>query len=173
MAITQLFFRKGNFLAGIELDVIITEGTTATSVITKNPVQSGADFNDHIIVQPMAHRMSGVVSNAASTSINQFSQNIFTPRRDREAWEDLLELMASGNSFELVQGLKTYPNVQFISLSEDQDKSTYNALFFNATFQEIITPSVQPIISQFLNQDISDKAIPSANGGLKQPIENG
>lgn len=169
MGIAQLFFKKKNLLGKIELDVIITEGTSTSSVITKNPVQSGADFNDHIIVQPMTHRMSGAVSNASAGSIGQFL-NLFSPRKDQATWEDLLELQVSGEPFELVQGLKTYPNVQITSLSEDQDKSTYSSLFFTATFQEIIVP-VGVIVpnAQYVDQATFDKASPARAGGLKGP----
>lgn len=168
MAIAQLFFKKKNLIGKIELDVIITEGTSTSSVITKNPVQSGADFNDHIIAQPMTHRMSGAVSNASASAAGQFSQNVFSPRKDQATWEDLLELQVSGEAFELVQGLKTYPNVQITSLSEDQDKSTYSSLFFTAAFQEIIIPGAGVTVSQFDNQNTSDQASPATIGGLKQ-----
>ena len=168
MAIAQLLFPKGNFIDEIELDIIITEDAATSSQITKNPIQNAADSNDHIILQPMAFDVQGAVSNASASSIGQFSQNAFTPRKDRETWEALLELQASKIIFTLVQGLKTYPNVQILSLRESQDKNTYSSLFFTATFQEIIIPGGVGLLNQFGDQDVSDQASTPITGGLKQ-----
>lgn len=173
MAISQLIFKKGNFIDTIELDIIITEGATTSSQVTTNPVQSGSDFNDHIIIKPMTFNIQGAVSNAASSTTGQFSQNAFTPRKDQSIWTDLLELQSSKKLFTLVQGLKSYKNVQIVSLSESQDKVSSNALFFNATLQEIIVPPGTAAVSQsqYADQDTFDKASPSRSGGLKQPIQ--
>ena len=168
MAIAQLLFPKGNFIDEIELDIIITEGAATNSQITENPIQNAADSNDHIILKPMTFNVQGAVSNASASSIGQFSQNAFTPRKDQEVWNDLLELQASKVLFTLVQGLKTYPNVQILSLSESQDKNTYSSLFFTATFQEIIIPGSVGLLNQFSDQDTSDQASPTKTGGLKQ-----
>lgn len=170
MAIAQLLFPKGNFIDTIELDVIISEGTSTSSTITSNPIQNAADSNDHIILQPMTFNISGVVSNTSSSTIGQFSQNIFTPRKDQETWNDLLELQASKVFFTLVQGLKTYNNVQIVSLSESQDKNTSNSLFFTATLQEIIVPGNVGALQKFNDQNTSDQASNPTVGGLKQLI---
>ena len=58
MAIAQLFFKKGNFIGEIELDVIINESASASVRVTENPVEYGANVNDHIITEPMAFTMS-------------------------------------------------------------------------------------------------------------------
>jgi len=168
MAIAQLLFPKGNFIDEIELDVIITESAATASQITKNPIQNGADSTDHIILQPMTFTIQGVVSNASASSIGQFSRNVFTPRKDQEVWDELLELQASKIIFTLIQGLKTYPSVQILSLSESQDKDTYSSLFFSATLQEIIIPGSVGLLNQFGNQNTSDQASPTTTGGLKQ-----
>jgi hypothetical protein len=170
MAITQLLFKKGNFLGEIELDAIITEGTSTSSEITTNPVQSGVDFSDHIIAKPMTFRMTGVVSNASANVIDQLATNAFTPRKDQATWTALSELQAKKIPFELVQGIKTYPLVQITSLSEDQDKNTYSSLFFTANLQEIIIPGQRTVSDQFDNQNTSDQASPTVTGGLKQAL---
>ena len=168
MTIAQLLFPKGNFIDEIELDIIITEGAATSSQITKNPIQNAADSNDHIVLQPMTFNVQGAVSNASASSIGQFSRNAFTPRKDQEVWDELLELQASKVIFTLVQGLKIYPNVQILSLSESQDKNTYSSLFFSATLQEIIVPGSVGLLNQFNDQDTSDQASPTITGGLKQ-----
>ena len=173
MSIAQIFFRKGNFISTIELDIIISEGTVATSRITQNPVEKGADVNDHRIVEPMTFTVAGVVSNISSNTIGQFLRvpTIFNQNnaKSKEAWEALLELQATGTGFTLVQNLKTYDNVFILSLSERQDTDTSNGLFFTATMKEIIFPGVEVITTdQFNDSSIADKMIGAVKGGLKQ-----
>ncbi|MCK5603153.1 hypothetical protein KAR91_14825 [Candidatus Pacearchaeota archaeon] len=168
MAIAQLFFKKGNFIGTIELDVILSEGASAAVRVTKNPVENGADINDHIIVDPMTFTMQGVVSdiktNAVASALTLAKSNI----PSKEAWEQLLELQASRIPFELVTNLKTYPNVIIQSITEVQDKDTSNALFFSATLTEIILVGEPvPTVEQFNDQDTADKAIAPVVGGQK------
>ena len=173
MAISQLFFRKGNFISNIELDIIIQEGANASVRLTENPVENGANMNDHIIVQPMNFFVSGVVSNISSTTIGAFSNagNVFnqSSTKAKEAWDALLELQVNRTPFKLVQGLKEYNNIIILNLTETQDKDTSKALFFTATMKEVIIPGTQTITEdQFNDENISDKMIPAINGGLKQ-----
>lgn len=173
MAIAQLIYYKGNFINTVELDIIISEGAVATARVTENPVEYGANVNDHIIIEPMTFTVSGVVSNISSktsdaidTLSTVFSQ--FTSKA-REVWEDLLKLQIDRTPFTLVQGLKEYTNVIILSLSEQQDKDTANGLFFNATMKEIIFVGSEIVTSdQFNDSDISDKMVPSVTGGQKQ-----
>ena len=60
MAISQLIFRKGNFISTVELDIIIVESATATVRLTQNPVENAADVNDHIIIEPLTFSTEGV-----------------------------------------------------------------------------------------------------------------
>lgn len=164
MTISQIIFKKGNFVGDIELDIIITESATATARVTENPVEHGADTNDHIIIEPMAFTTEGVVSNISSTTFGSPSST-----NAREAWEALLELQASKVPFTLVQGLKTYDNVVILSLSEAQDKDTSNGLFFTSAMKEInLVGTDAPTEDQFDDADIADKMVPTISGGLKQ-----
>jgi len=171
MAITQLIFKKGNFIGEIELDVVITESASATARITKNPVENGADINDHVIIEPMTFSISGVVSNSSS-NVLEAAQNIFsTKTKAQEAWEDLLELQINRIPFTLVQGLKSYDNVLITNLSESQDKETSNALYFTATLSEVILVGIDaPPTITYADQDTSDKSAPATNGGLKSIV---
>lgn len=170
MGIAQLLFSKGNFIDTIELDVIITEGATSSAQVTSNPIQSAVDSNDHIVLQPMTFSMAGAVSNASSSTIGQFSQNAFTPRKDVGVWKELLNLQASKKLFTLVQGLRSYPNVQITSLSESQDKDTYSSLFFTASLQQIIVPGGGNTADKYKDQNTKDQASPQFAGGIKQVI---
>lgn len=173
MSIAQLFFRKGNFISAIELDIIISESASATARVTENPVEHGANVNDHIIIEPLTFTTVGVVSNISSSTLGQFTRvpTIFSQNtaKSKEAWEALLELQADRLPFILVQGLKEYKNIVIISLSESQDKNTANGLFFTATMKEIIFVGAKTITAeQFNDSSIADKMITAIEGGLKQ-----
>ncbi|MCP3685806.1 MAG: hypothetical protein GY861_24420 [bacterium] len=173
MTIAQLFFKKGNFIGDIELDIIIREGATATSEATKNPVEKGADINDHIVIRPMEFEAEGFVSNISTGIIPALSNITSTFTKEscnaEVAWTALLELQASRIPFDLVQGLKTYENVYIKSLRETQDKDSSNGLNFVATFGELNIVGISLFsLDNFSDQDISDSMIPASNGGLKQ-----
>jgi len=172
MSIAQLIFKKGNFIDKIEFDAVITEGATATARLTENPVESGANINDHIIIEPMTFTVEGVVSNSASSLGLGIVYSQFNDRA-KEAWNDLLELQITREPFTLVQGLKEYNNVVILSLSENQNKETANGLFFTATMKEIIFVGSEIITEdQFNDSNIADQMIDSVSGGLKQLTES-
>lgn len=176
MTIAQIFFKKKNLISTIELDIIITEGAVATARVTSNPVENGADSNDHIIIDPMTFTTTGVVSNTSSGTIDQFSRvaDTFTKNTSRssDAWEDLLELQTTKKPFTLKQGLRQYKNVVILSLSEQQDKDTSNGLFFTATMKEFLfVGSEVTLTTQFNEPSIAEKMIETVKGGLKQLVE--
>ncbi len=171
MALTSLLYNVGNYIDTIELDVVITENASATSRITKNPVENGADINDHIIIEPMTFSMEGVVSNASS-SILDLASGILNEDKALKTWNDLLKLMTDRTLFTLVQGLRSYNNVALLTLNTDADKDTSNGLFFTATFSEVIIVNVSVAPNRtYADQDTSDKIEPQVNGGLKQMTE--
>ena len=178
MGVSQLIFSKGNFLGSIELDVIVNESAQASSTITANPVENGADVNDHIIINPMAFTITCVVSDTKVQILGGFntleqlaSGDAFTKDNtpSKDAWESLLELQAERIPFTLITNLKEYDNVVIENLSTNQDKDTSNALIFTANMKEIIFVGVQDITEeQFDDQTTADKALPDTDGGIKQ-----
>lgn len=171
MGIAQLFFKKGNFIGTIELDVIIKESAQSSATITSNPVENGADVNDHIIINPMTFTIDGIVSDTKVSILGGLTSTAFTidDTPSKNAWESLLQLQAERIPFTLEQNLKSYDNVVIENITTSQDKDTSNALIFSANLKEIIFVGSQIITaSQFADQDTSDKALPSTDGGLKQ-----
>lgn len=177
MGISQLIFKKGNFIDTIELDVIINETTNTSSMITSNPVENGSDVNDNIIINPMTFSITGIISDTkvaplgGLNTINQISsRDAFTKASSpsKESWEELLELQANRTPFTLVTNLKAYDNVVIESLATTQDKDTSNSLHFTANLKEIIFVGSQVLTAeQFNEEDTADQTIPNIEGGLK------
>lgn len=175
MSILRLILKKGYKIGTIEIDAFLAETSNATAKVTKNPVENGADINDHVIIEPMTFTVNGVVSNTSSSSINQFGGAASTgssgQTKAQQIWSDLLKLQASREPFTLTLGLKAYDNVIIQSLSADQDKSTANALFFTASFSEIILVGTQaPPAVTYADSNTSDKSSPATGGGRKQVV---
>jgi hypothetical protein len=173
VAISQLIFKEKNLISTIELDVIIVESATSTVRLTQNPVENGADINDHIIVEPLTFTVEGVVSNVSSTFVDAFASapTVFSrsTSKAQDAWTELLKLQAEKTPFDLKQGLKTYDNVVILTLSQAQDKDTANGLFFTSTMKQLILVGAGAVTADdFPNQNISDQMIPATTGGLKQ-----
>ena len=177
MGISQLIFRKGNFIEEIELDVIVSEGAQTNSTITSNPVENGADVNDHVIIEAMTFSISGIVSDTKVTPLGGLiaveqiaSGSAFTKLStpSKEAWELLLELQADRTPFTLVTNLKAYDNVLLENLQESQNKDTSNSLHFTANLKEIIFVGSQVLTAdQFNESSIADQTIPNVEGGQK------
>jgi len=177
MSVSQLIFKKGNFIGEIELDIIVSESTNTSSTITSNPVENGSNVNDNIVINPMTFSISGIVSDSkvlplgGLTGLGQIiSGNAFTKQStpSKEAWEELLDLQASRTPFTLVTNLKAYDNVVIENLATSQDKDTSNSLHFTANLREIIFVGSQVLTAeQFNDQDTADKTIPNVEGGLK------
>ncbi len=168
MGLAQLLFKKGNFIDKVEIDIIVREGAQTQSRFTKNPIEYGADINDHIIIEPMTFNVEGAVSNVSASTFGQFTSAaaLSTRTKAQETWDKLLKLQSDKTLFTLIQDLKTYSNVQITSLQESQDSTNSNALFFTCQMTEFIIPPVQ-FSGNFGDQDTYDGMTPTNYGGIK------
>ena len=174
MSLIKMLTRKGNFVNQIEFDAVLTEGAKASAKITSNPVEYGANVNDHIVIQPMTFTLTGITSNAKTNVIAAVGAAIdsatalIRKTASQQLWDDLLELHTYRVPFTLVQGLRSYDNIVVESLEESQDVETANVLQFSATLKEIIyVGTVTVPLATFAGQDVSDKATPTKAAGIK------
>lgn len=163
MAETSILFGsgKGGKIGELQLDATIVENHSYRNDISKFPVESGSEINDHIRIEPDEISMRGLVTN---TPINIFQENnaevitniaggveIKNEKRSQEvnaaqlAFEKLLEISGRKSSGEnitpkivtVVTGLRVYTNMAISSFTADRDKNTGAALGFSATLQKI------------------------------------
>ena len=64
MAFENLLIRTNRDIGGIVLDAVISETTTSNVRVTRNPVELGADINDHAIIEPKEYSLEAVVSDS-------------------------------------------------------------------------------------------------------------
>lgn len=157
MAFENLIIRNVHKIGGIQVDGIVRESTEVSVRATTNPVEFGADITDHIIRNPKRITLEGVatdtplgaaaISNLASTigGVADSVTGLFgssEPKgltRSQQVYKDLVDLLELREPIELITKLKTYDELIFESITVDQDKNTSRAVFFTATFIEIIT----------------------------------
>ena len=158
----------------IPLDASISESHSFNSRVSQFPIEDGSSISDNIVNDPIGLDITGFVTN---TPVILFTQNISniidnTSGGDRvkTAFEALLSLRESKETFTIVTGLKTYENMVFTSLTFPRDKTTgttnlrFNAKVINIKFvasRTVVSP--QTVASE--PADLSDQATSTKDVG--------
>lgn len=155
----QSLFGKVRKIDSIRVNVVISENTTDTLTITKQPVQQGASISDHAYKEP-----------TILTMVAYFEDNIFTSLS--ELYDDLLELQISRVPFDVVTPKRIYENVLLASLTQTTDRSTENCLSVAMTFQEVVIVTVTTTQVPRLRQRIPGATGATQNAGKKSALRS-
>lgn len=136
----------------IELDVVVSETHNATTRVTTNPVQNGAEVANNAINDPITLSVvGGVTDTPFFTQSGNFGGSVSgitgafsgssdnAGTRTQQAYEALLSLKNEQILIYIDTKLRTYTNMMLVGISTTTDKNTYNAPIFNLEFKEIIT----------------------------------
>ena len=134
-AIFDFLRRNNQAIAGIGVDVVISEQYTISNTISSHPVENGANINDHIQKNPFNYNVTGVVSDTP-LGIGNFSFNGVNSRRV-EAFQQFQNLMESKAVFNLITGYQIYENMVAINFNVENTIDTGNALSFSLTMQQV------------------------------------
>ncbi len=159
MAFENLLIRSNKQIGDITLDAVISETTSSTVRITKNPVELGADINDHAIIEPKEYTLEGVVTDSPLFGLgvisnigNTFTQSGFfgsssedSRTRSQSAYDALIALQEAREPINIQTGLKQYNNMLISNISVTQNKDNSKAIFFTAKITEIIIASTKEI----------------------------
>lgn len=99
--------------------------------ITQHPVQQGASITDHAYVKPSTVNLK-VMWNDDDAPL-------------AETYQNLLDLQASREPFDVVTGKRTYRNMLIKSLALTTDALTENVLNISLELQEIILTSLEVV----------------------------
>lgn len=121
----QSLFQSNRVIGDITVQVILSENTTDTLTITKQPVQQGATITDHSFKEPTSLSMQILFSSDLFTSLS-------------EIYQSLQDLQNSRIPFDIFTPKRVYRNMLMTTLGLTTDKHTENILSINASFQEII-----------------------------------
>lgn len=116
--------RIGDIVATVTLD----ESGSDELEITQHPVQRGAAITDHAYVKPASLSMR--LGWDAST------------RPVEETYQQLLDLQADREPFDIVTGKRIYRDMLFKSIGVTNDPKTERVLVVSASFQQVILVDV-------------------------------
>ena len=128
----------------IEIDVTPNVNLSHSMNVTSFPVEGGATISDHTQKLPEVVTISGIIS---STPLRFISATpIIGDARPRAAFEILRELEVSSELIRVVTDLRTYDSMVLTNLSAPRRADTKHAVFFTATFTEVVVVSSEIVV---------------------------
>lgn len=114
-------------IGGILVDVVLSEEHEAEMEIASHPVEKGASISDHAWRKPYKVTLESVIDSPLAVA----------------SWQDLLDLQEDAEPFDLVTGLKVYPNMLIKRLSATRDKEHARILKFTAELEEVVIANTE------------------------------
>lgn len=156
MAFENLFIRTKKSIGGIQLDAVLSEGHNNSVRVTRNPIELGADINDHAIIEPKRLNIVGQVSDtplglAAVTQLVDTVNGLFGSSttnnltRSVAAYNALIQLMDQREPIDVQTRLVLYSNMLITNISTTQDKDTSRVALMNITLEEVIITESQVV----------------------------
>ncbi len=129
---------------GYAIDAEIRADSSLTNVVSKFPVEKGADVTDHVRPEPVTFTVEGIVSDTPLGEMIQ-ERSQFTiingeafSKPSHEARARLKEINATREPITVESSTGTFKNMVLESLLETRDASTGDSYRFTATFSEIV-----------------------------------
>lgn len=165
----QSLFGPKRTIGDIDVQVIVSESSTDTLTVTKQPVQQGASIADHAYKEPTSLGMSLLFTdNSLSSILSPFSQNGLA-----KIYQELLDLQSLREPFTVTTPKRIYETMLMTSLSQTTDKRTENVLSVSVSFQQVI---IVPVTTSFViraNQLSPGKTGATQPGGKKSALLSG
>jgi hypothetical protein len=140
--VETVFIRPKRSIGTIAVQVVVSEVTNDTLTITKQPVQQGASITDHAYKEPTTFTHTIYFAAPGITGGTSLAQ----------IYQQLLDLQASAQPFDIVTPKRIYHSMLISSLSQTTDKLTENCLAIHATYQQIIIVPVTVAVVPRTNQ---------------------
>jgi hypothetical protein len=170
-------FRPKRAIGSFSTYVTLEEQHSDELTITQHPVEQGAAITDHAFKNPaqLTIRAGWTNSSVAALGSSVLSAlggdvgALLRPSYVREIYDQLLQLQASREPFDIYTGKRRYQNMLMRSLATTTDASTENVLIVTASFQQIIIVETQATtVPASENQAQPQKTAPVQSAGTKQ-----
>lgn len=132
ISITQTLFGKARQIADFKGFVTVSEETTDTLTITKQPVQQGAMITDHAFLNPATFATSILMNENSGKNLD-------------ELYKALRDLQSSRVPFTIITPKRTYTNMLMGTIGQTTDKKTEKILALRIACEEIIIVSVTTV----------------------------
>ena len=156
-------------LLDIEMDASLNEDHRFDTIVTRNPVEDGSLYTDHVVLLPITLELSCRVSDA---SLSYFTPAITGKEgRSSQAYYKLVELQRDREPFDVITGINVYENMLIESLSVPRSSKDGHSLKFNMVLTEL------PIIGDdvdsnrdLIAEDVIHTALGTVNLGSVQKV---
>lgn len=131
-------------VGGFIFDATFSEQHKIELEVTDNPVERGAPVTDHARMKPNSVTIKAGVSDTplALANDDQFASDV---GRTRRCYEILTSLLRAAEPITIQTGLATYTNMVCTSIDTEQNSGTSSAMFFTATFREVIIVNTEKV----------------------------
>jgi len=154
-------------IGSIEMDASLDEDHRLDSIVTRNPIEDGSQYSDHIVLLPIVLELTCRVSD---TSLYYFSiAQAGKEGRANQAYFELVKLQNNRKPFDVDTGIRVYENMVIENLSVPRNSKDGHSIRFNMVLVEI------PIIGdnvksnrELIAKDVRHSAIGSVSKGYVQ-----
>ena len=142
-----MLLSSGYMIGYVPIDTFVKVEHKSTAELSKYPVETGAYYADHIVIDPIEVEISGLIIDdkmgdlgvagmVASLATSEYG---FPVSKSSATWQMLRLVQSTRQVFGLAAGVEYYPSMMIESLTAVKDKSTCNSLRFTAKCKEVIT----------------------------------
>lgn len=160
----------------ITVDAVLSENASYKSTVTDEPVETGEDISDNIVIHPYTVSLTGVITDSPYDEWgNVLKTNLGDGlSRSKSSYEDLLALYYNKTIFSVVSGFDIYPDMVFTEFTINRDSTSGKAVDFNAEFKHIgkVSPQVVKIPPDNVKDKppgTKDQTQSTVNKGTQQP----
>lgn len=155
-------------------DITISEEHSDDVLITKHPVDTGANINDHAIKQPSVVRCTYGWSDSSRLINSLLDLSILKGLESTsDIYDLLLQLQKNRTLLTVKTGKRTYENMILTGLRVSTTENTESALIADCTFEEIILANVETVTLAPEKQQDASRTASVNNGGQKNAISVG
>lgn len=152
----------------IQMQVVVSEDTTDTLTITKQPVQQGASITDHSYLEPVIFNSTAYFKDN-SLSLAGIINSFTSPSTGlAKIYKTLLDLQSQRTPFTIVTPKRIYTNMLLSTLRQTTDVRTENCLAVSMSFQQVIIVSVTTTNVPRTNQKNPGATGATQSAGTKQ-----
>ncbi len=144
MAIDFLFSSKSQAVFDgvkvIPLDASLEENHVYKALVTKNPVETGADISDNISINPVELSITGFITDTPVKFFQGIRNAVSgSGSLSKTAHDDLVFLFKAKQKMTVITGLTTYKDMVISALSFPRNAQTGRAIRFECQLMQIIT----------------------------------
>ena len=131
MAIS-IFANKKPFIGPVRLDASITEEHEINFRVSREPIETGLSYTDHVLELPRPLEIVGAITLNTDSLIPTLSNT-----RHVQGWRALLELARTRFPFLVITSLARYPNMVVENLATTRSKRNTNVIIVRAQLTQI------------------------------------